>query len=104
MKEQKGKKKQIQDPSSGPDASNREQDDQMMDAEISEEDIRDLEHSGQDRSSDESQSADLLDNEDYEGTGLNEGPDEDDLFDTGEDLDISKETLFPDEDPDSEDN
>jgi hypothetical protein len=72
------------------------------DAEISEQDLQDLENADRNLSSDESQSADMLDNEDDEGVTLNEGPDEADLFDTGEDLDISEETLFPDIDPDSD--
>lgn len=72
-------------------------------AEISGQDLQDLENSGNDLSSDESRSADMLDNEDDEGAALNEGPDEEDLFDTGADLDISEEALFPDIDPDSDD-
>lgn len=44
-----------------------------------------------------------LEKGDGEGTPLNEGPDDEDFFDTGEDLDVSKEELFPDEDPESED-
>ena len=71
---------------------------------VSETEAGDLENATNDLSSDESQVSDLLDDTDTDGDALNEGPDEQDLFDTGEDLDISEETLFPDEDPDSDDN
>lgn len=73
--------------------------------EISEDEIEDLENAANDTSSDESQSSkDFLDDEDLDGTPLNEGPDEDKLFHTGTDLDVEDEDLTPDNDYSSEDN
>lgn len=73
--------------------------------EISEEEIKNLEDSSQDTSSDESQSSkDFLDTEDSEGASLNEDVEDDGLFHTGIDLDVQAEDLNPDQDFTSEDN
>lgn len=81
--------------------------DNLVDPEvdISEDEIEDLDNSSNDTSSDESQSSkDFLDEEDFDGDALNEGPDEDKLFHTGTDLDIEDDDLTPDNDYTSEDN
>jgi len=67
------------------------------------EDLELLEEAEHDYSSDETGAADLLDDTDEDGTALNEGPDEDNVFDTGEDLDMPDDTLNPDHDIDEED-
>lgn len=73
--------------------------------EISNREIEDLEQASQDTSSDETQmSENFLDDEDADGALLNEGPDLDSQFDTGQDLDVDPEDLYPDRDMESEDN
>jgi hypothetical protein len=63
-----------------------------------------LEEAERNASSDESIASDLLDNTDEDGDELNEGPDEDSLFDTGEDLDMPNSVNNPDIDADDEEN
>lgn len=75
------------------------------DVEITDQEIEDLQNAADGVSSDESiLSENFLDDEDMDGDELNVGPDENRLFHTGEDLDVSAEDLNPDLDPDSEDN
>lgn len=65
---------------------------------VSERDIAILDDSEASPSSDESRyGTGLLDEEDEEGDPLNEGPDENSLFDTGEDLDMPDSVMDPDE-------
>lgn len=80
-------------------------DEELMDDEsnVSPMEIALLEEADMDTSSDESRSADLLENTDDDGDELNEGPDDDNLFDTGEDLDVSKNMTNPDTNKDEED-
>ncbi len=80
-------------------------DEELMDDEsnVSPMEIALLEDADMDTSSDESRSADLLENTDDDGDELNEGPDDDNLFDTGEDLDVSKNMTNPDTNKDEED-
>jgi len=59
-------------------------------SDVTEEELELLEEADRDTSSDESQAANLLDNEDDDGEELNEGKDEKNLFDTGEELDRSR--------------
>ena len=70
---------------------------------ITPEDIELLEEAENNYSSDETKASDLLDDTDEDGTALNEGPDEDNVFDTGEDLDMPDDILNPDHDIDEED-
>ena len=72
------------------------------DTDISATEIALLEEAEMDTSSDESRASDLLDDVDDDGDELNEGPDEDNLFDTGEDLDISEDVINPDKNADEE--
>jgi hypothetical protein len=62
-----------------------------------------LEEAERDTSSDESRASDLLDDADEDGDGLNEGPDEDNAFDMGEDLDMPNNVNNPDIDEEDED-
>jgi hypothetical protein len=71
---------------------------------ISPEELALLEEADRDTSSDESEAADLLEDTDEDGDALNEGPDEDSLFDTGEDLDMPNSVNNPDIDADDEEN
>src|SRR5690554_3527202 len=73
---------------------NREQENQKHD--ISKQETENLEKSGNDLTSDESINSGLLDDEDTEGIPLNEGPDDDHLFDVGEELDVRPDDLNPD--------
>jgi len=70
--------------------------------EIAPEELELLDSTSYDSSSDESASSDLLDDEDDDGDELNEGPGEDSLFDTGEDLDMPRNITNPDADKDEE--
>lgn len=70
---------------------------------ITENEIAMLEESGMDLDSDEAIGSDLLDNTDDDGDPLNEGPDDDSLFDLGEDLDMSNDINNPDIDEEDED-
>ena len=72
------------------------------DTDISPEEIALLEEAERDTSSDESRSSDLLDDTDDDGDELNEGPDEDYAFDTGEDLDMPNDVNNPDIDEEDE--
>ena len=83
-----------------------EDDDDLIDenTDISPEELALLEEADRDTSSDESRAADLLDDTDEDGDALNEGPDEDSLFDTGEDLDMPNSVANPDIDADEEEN
>jgi hypothetical protein len=62
-----------------------------------------LEEAEQDTSSDETRASDLLDDRDEDGDELNEGPDEDNPFDMGEDLDMPNNVNNPDIDEEDED-
>ncbi len=62
-----------------------------------------LEAAEWDATSDETLASDLLDDTDEEGEELNEGPAEDNVFDTGEDLDMPNSVTNPDIDADEED-
>jgi hypothetical protein len=62
-----------------------------------------LEEAERDTSSDESRASDLLDDADEDGDGLNEGPDEDNAFDMGEDLDMTNDVNNPDINEEDED-
>lgn len=90
------------------DAEDVSQDDKINDdliddeTDISATEIALLEEAEMDTSSDESRASDLLDDVDDDGDELNEGPDEDNLFDTGEDLDISEDVINPDKNADEE--
>ncbi len=83
-----------------------EDDDDLIDenTDISPEELALLEEADRDTSSDESRAADLLDDTDEDGDALNEGPEEDSLFDTGEDLDMPNSVVNPDIDADEEEN
>jgi hypothetical protein len=72
------------------------------DTDISPDEIALLEEAERDTSSDESRSSDLLDDRDDDGDELNEGPDEDNAFDTGEDLDMPNDVNNPDIDEEDE--
>ncbi len=63
---------------------------------VSPEEIVLLKESEQDNSSDETWASDILEDTDEDGERLNEGPDEDNVFDTGDDLDIPDDVLNPD--------
>ncbi len=71
---------------------------------ISPEEIDLLAESERDSSSDESRTADILEDTDEDGERLNEGPDEDNPFDTGDDLDIPDDVRNPDIDADEDKN
>jgi hypothetical protein len=66
------------------------------DTDISATEIALLEEAERDTSSDESRASDLLDDRDDDGEELNEGPDEDNAFDMGEDLDMPNDVNNPD--------
>jgi len=70
---------------------------------ISPEEIALLEQSGMDMNSDEAIGSDLLDNDDDDGDALNEGPDDDAMFDLGADLDMPNDVNNPDIDEEDED-
>lgn len=72
------------------------------DTDISPDEIALLEEAERDTSSDESRSSDLLDDRDDDGDELNEGPDEDNAFDMGEDLDMPNDVNNPDIDEEDE--
>lgn len=73
------------------------------DTAISPTEIALLEEAERETSSDESLSSDLLDDTDEAGDALNEGPDEDWAFDTGEDLDMPDDVNNPDINEEDED-
>lgn len=79
--------------------------DELIDGntDISPTEIALLEESGMDTDSDEAIGSELLDNTDDDGDPLNEGPDEDSLFDIGEDLDMPNDINNPDIDEEDED-
>lgn len=86
------------------DNENVDNDKELMDesTDISPEEIALLEESEIDDSSDETRASAILDNTDEDGDELNEGPDEDNLFDTGADLDMPDEVQNPDMDADED--
>lgn len=86
-------------------AAQQDEEDELIDGEtdISPTEIALLEEAGMDTESDEAIGSELLDSTDEDGDLLNEGPDEDSLFDTGEDLDMSNDVTNPDIDEEDED-
>lgn len=86
-------------------AAEKDEADDLIDGntDISASEIAMLEESGMDLDSDEAVGSDLLDNTDEDGDPLNEGPDDDSLFDLGEDLDMSNDVNNPDIDEEDED-
>jgi len=72
------------------------------DTDISADEIALLEEAERDTTSDESRASDLLDDADDDGDELNEGPDEDNAFDLGEDLDMPNNVNNPDIDEEDE--
>ena len=72
-------------------------------SDISPEELQLLERAEFDYSSDETLSAELLDETDEDGDALNEGSGEENYFDTGEDLDMPNSVTNPDINQDEED-
>lgn len=91
-------------PDTGDLQEEAEDDDDLIDEEtdISPAELALLEEAELDTSSDETRASDLLDDTDDDGDALNEGPDEDNLFDTGEDLDMPDDILNPDKNADED--
>lgn len=79
-------------------------DDELVDdnTDISPTEIALLKEAERDSESDETRASDLLDDADDDGDELNEGPDEDNLFDLGEDLDMPNDVNNPDIDEEDE--
>jgi len=65
---------------------------------VSKPELQDLDNAEKNIPADESRSRDIPDTEDNDGAPLNEGPDEEDLFDTGENQDVPPSDLFPEDD------
>ena len=82
-----------------------EQPEDLTDAvsDISPEELQLLERTEFDYSSDETLSAELLDEVDEDGDALNESSGEENYFDTGEDLDMPNNIVNPDINQDEED-
>jgi hypothetical protein len=82
-----------------------EEEDSLIDQQIDipVEELHLLEDAEYDDSSDESITADMLDETDEDGDELNEGPAEHNRFDTGEDLDMPNSVVNPDIDANEED-